>query len=97
MGLANIVAIVAHITCPLLVIYLFSIQNQKMVVGSTNQLLVAFEDGCQDQLAHLEEMVSTICTSHMNWALLKSYLRLHPHLWISVVGNSGQPETNVKG
>jgi hypothetical protein len=66
MGLANVVAIIPYTNCPLLVIYIFSIQNQKMVVGSTNQLPIAFEEGCQDQSTHLEGMVSTFYTSHTN-------------------------------
>jgi hypothetical protein len=59
-----------------------------MIVGSTNQLPIAFEEGCRDQTTRLEGMVLTLCISNRDLILLKSYLRPHPYLQISVVGNS---------
>ncbi len=77
MGLMDVVVIVPHTNCPLLIVYRFSILKRKMVIGLLNQLPIAFEKGYQDQLAHLEGMVSTLCTSHPNQVLLKSYPCLH--------------------
>jgi hypothetical protein len=66
MGLMDVGAIVPHTNYPLLLVYHFSILNRKMVIGLTNQLPIVFEEGHQDQLAHLKGMVSTLCTSHSN-------------------------------
>ncbi len=68
-----------------------------MVVGSANQLPILFEEGCQNQSTHHEGMELTLCISNQDLIVLKSYLRPPPCLQISIVGNSGQLETNVKG
>jgi hypothetical protein len=45
MGLEVLVVGVPHTDCPLLVVCIFSEQNQKMVGGLTNQLFIAFKEG----------------------------------------------------
>ncbi len=68
-----------------------------MVVGFTNQHLVAFREGCQGQAAHPEEMVLALCASSEDLTLLKNYFPIYPYLRILVVGKLGRPETNVEG
>jgi hypothetical protein len=68
-----------------------------MVVDFTNQLPIAFREGCRGQVAHPEEMVLVICTSSKDLTLLKNYFPIYPYLRILVVGKLGQPETNVEG
>jgi hypothetical protein len=47
MGVAVVVVNVPHTNYELIAIYLFMVQNRKMVVGSIDQLSVAFEEGCE--------------------------------------------------
>jgi hypothetical protein len=68
-----------------------------MVVRLIDQLPIVFEEGYQDQSTRLEGMVSALCISYQDLALLKNYPCFHPCLQISVVGNSGRPKTNVGG
>jgi hypothetical protein len=51
-----------------------------MVIGLINQLLAMFGEDYQGQSTHLKEMVSALCASRYDQALLKSYLPFHFHL-----------------
>jgi hypothetical protein len=78
MGLVIVVLNLSHTNNPLLIVHPFSVQNQKMVVGLIDQVLVAFEKGFPNQLAHPKGMVIVFCTSHQDLVWLKRYPHLYP-------------------
>jgi hypothetical protein len=47
--------------------------ENDFVVGFTNQLPVAFREGCRGQTAHPKEMMLALCTSFKDLILLKNY------------------------
>lgn len=74
----------------------FLVQTRKMVVGSTNQLLVVFGGDYQNQQAWPKKIFSAPSSSHQYSVLLKTYLPLHLHHQIPIHGKWGRLETNCK-